>query len=137
MTVTDWRDDGDTEEATEYERANQAQWMSLARLLRWDYNASAGIGAALSQADRVTIDGPTRDLEDERVAAAVLEYNGTHQNIYSEGPSQGLRARLLYETYKPFKTRSTSYEGEIYRVDLNGYLPLGKTVLAMRGIEAR
>ncbi len=134
LAVTRWRAEDKRDKATEYERSLQAQWVSRAWLVRWDYRLNAGIGAAIEHKDRVTIDGPTRELDDERIAAALLEYESLKSNIYSEGLSQGLRARLLYETYRPFKS-GTRFDGDVLRLDLQGYFPIGKSVLALRGIE--
>ncbi|MSQ58600.1 MAG: hypothetical protein EXR36_02870 [Betaproteobacteria bacterium] len=136
LAVTQWRTQDKRDKATEYERSLQAQWVSLGRFIRWDYRMNAGIGAAIEQKDRVIVDGPTHELDDERLAAGMLEYESLYRNIYSEDPSHGLRARFLYETYRPFK-RGTRFDGNVSRVDLQAYFPIGKTVLALRGVEAR
>lgn len=136
MAVTRWREEDKRDKATEYERATQAQWISLARLIRWDWRVNAGVGAALAQKDVVVIDGATRGLDDERLAAALLEYDSSRGGILSEGPSQGLRARVLYESYRPFKS-GTAFDGDVTRLDLGGYLPLGKAVLALRATDAQ
>jgi hypothetical protein len=136
LAVTRWRTEDRRDKATEYERSLQAQWVSLGRFIRWDYRVNVGIGAAIEQKDRVTVDGPTQKLGDERLAAGMLEYESLYRNIYSEGPSRGLRARFLYETYRPFKS-GTRFDGNVSRLDLQAFFPVGKTVLALRGAEAR
>ncbi|MFY9511054.1 MAG: BamA/TamA family outer membrane protein, partial [Rubrivivax sp.] len=74
---------------------------------------------------------------DERVLALLAHLDTRGTDWFSEGPNRGLRASLLFETYKPFTQGAAGYDGQLLRADLRGFVPLGKSVLALRWTEAR
>ncbi len=143
LTAKAWVDDGDGgERTTVYERHTQAQWLSAFPLIKRDRALIFGIGAALDRVDNVLVDTATTTRpRDERLAAAVVEFDTSAGNWWSEGNNRGQRSSLLYETYKPFARNDgaagTGYDGEVLRLDLRGFVPLGRSVLALRHTEAR
>jgi hypothetical protein len=137
-----------SEEPVEYVRTTQAQWVSLARAVRMQRQAALGLGAAMARREGVLVDnvvvsgvtqnGRTNREIDERIAAAVALYDSRGVNWLSEGPSRGQRLQFFYETYRPFKDAAGfRYTGEVLRANWDGYLPLGRTVLAAHWAEGR
>jgi len=102
--------------------------------LRVERRLLLGVGAALDKTDRIVVDGATTTPADSKLAAAYLDYDTRNDNWLSEGFNRGYRLRALYETYGPF---SSDYDGNLWRFDGEGYLPLGRSVLAARAIEVR
>ena len=101
-----------------------------------------GAGAALDRVERVDVGADTTTRpQDRRLLAALLDVDTSNGNWTSEGPNRGLHATLLYETYRPFAGKTSAdapaYDGAVLRGDLRGYVPLGRTVLALRWTEAR
>ena len=140
LTAKAWVDDGNgSERTTQYERHSKLQWLSALPLIKRDRALIFGVGAALDRVDRVQVDAATSLRQrDERIAAALVEFDTSAGNWWSEGPNRGHRSSLLYETYKPFSRKDgTGYDGEVVRLDLRGYVPLGRSVLALRHTEAR
>ncbi len=140
LTAKAWVDDGDDgERTTLYERHTKAQWLSAFPLVKRDRALIFGIGAALDRVDSVLVDTATTTRpRDERLAAAVVEFDTSAGNWWSEGNNRGQRSSLLYETYKPFaRNDGTGYDGDVLRLDLRGFVPLGRSVLALRHTEAR
>lgn len=143
LTPRVWRGDSGDEEIVSYDRETRAQWLSLVPWLRVERRVLFGVGAALSREERINAEprSVTRD-HDERIAAALFDFDTRNGNWYSEGPNRGLRATLLYETYRPFRNdapagNATRYDGHVLRADLRGFVPLGRNVLALRWTEAR
>jgi len=97
-----------------------------------------GVGAALDQVDRVhpqfVASAPPKD---ERIVAGLVDHDTSNGNWWSEGTNRGQHATLLYESYKPFAKNDTDYDGDVVRLDWRGFVPLGRSVLALRYTEAR
>ncbi|MFO6421698.1 hypothetical protein ACLBKS_15990 [Hylemonella sp. W303a] len=140
-----WTGKSDDQETTAYKLDTQAQWLSMARWPTLERRFSLGLGAALQRSEWVDVESESaRRLEDTRLAAAVIDYDSLDANWYSEGANRGLNARLLYESYSPFKgedgddlPRDQDYDGAVLRADLRGFVPLGRSVLGLRYTEAR
>lgn len=134
-----WTGASGKEDTTVYERSTQAQWISLLPWLSLDHRLAFGLGAALDRIDRVDVPtDSTQRPRDERVAAALIDWDSRGANWWSEGANRGQHSTLLYETYKPFQGHGpVDYDGEVLRADLRAYLPLGRSVLALRHTEAR
>jgi hypothetical protein len=133
-----WINGDDTNDVTSYDRKTSAQWISLLPWLRLDRRITFGVGAAADTVDRVHpqfVAAPP--AKDSRILAALADYDTSGSNWWSEGPNRGQHATLLYETYRPFAhDSSTDYDGNVLRLDWRGYIPLGRTVLALRHTEA-
>ncbi len=137
-----WTGASGKEDVTIFERATQLQWLSMHRFDRLERRVGVGVGAALDRNDRVNlINATTIRPRDERLAAALIEFDTSGANWWSEGENRGQRSTLLYETYKPFARSGTGsaprYDGEVLRLDLRGYLGLGRHVLGARHTEVR
>lgn len=143
LTARAWTGDKNDERTTVYDRRTKAQWLSLLPWTRLERRIHFGIGAALDRIDRVDVDADTSQRpRDERIAALLADFDTSNGDWTSEGPNRGLHATLLYESYKPFKRDTAAgsapdYDGGVVRADLRGYLPLGRSVLALRWTEAR
>ncbi len=140
LTAKAWVDDGGSgERTTLYERHSKAQWLSALPLIKRDRTLIFGVGAALDRIDSVQVDAATRTrARDERLAAALVEFDTRGSNWWSEGSNRGQRSSLLYESYKPFaRNDGTGYDGEVMRLDLRGFVPLGRSVFAVRHTEVR
>ena len=134
-----WVNGNDSNDVTSYDRKNSAQWVSLLPWLRLDRRVTFGVGAAMDTVDRVhpqfTSSLPPKDA---RIAAALVDYDTSGENWWSEGANRGQRATLLYESYRPFAREGRNdYDGHVLRLDWRGYIPLGRSVLALRHTEAR
>ena len=131
---------GNSRETTLYDRETQLQWLSVLPFARLQRTWTLGVGAALDRNDRVdVINASTTRPRDERLAAALIDYDSSASNWWSEGNNVGQHSTLLYETYKPFarNNNTTDYDGEVLRLDLRGYFGIGRTVLALKHTEAR
>ena len=139
LSAKAWVGGSGSERTTVYERHTQAQWLSALPLVKLDRTLVFAVGAALDRIDSVQVDAATSTRpRDERVAAALVEFDTRGSNWWSEGSNRGQRSSLLYESYKPFaRSGGTGYDGEVVRLDLRGYLPLGRSVFAIRHTEAR
>jgi hypothetical protein len=145
ITARAWRDRGsDKYDTLAYERHTQLQWLStLPVLTRLQRRVTLGIGAALDRIELIqTEPASRRSARNDRLAAALIDYDSREANWWSEGANRGLRASLLHESYQPFlsseeKAAGTGFNGRVTRADLRGYLPLGRSVLALRHTEAR
>jgi hypothetical protein len=140
-----WTGGSNGPETTAYKRETHAQWLSMALWPTLERRFSLGGGAALERSEWVDVESESvRRLEDTRLAAAVMDYDSRGANWRSEGANRGLNARLLYESYAPFKgedgddlPRDEDYNGGMLRADLRGFVPLGRSVLGLRYTEAR
>ena len=138
LTARAWTGDTGEEDIKSYDRNTRAQWLSMFPWLRLDRRIAFGVGAALDKVDRVhpelTTSVPPRD---ERLVAALIDYDTSGGNWWSEGSNSGQHATLLYESYRPFaRSGRNDYDGSVLRLDWRAYLPLGRTVLALRHTEA-
>jgi hypothetical protein len=129
-----WTGSSGDQTTTIYERRTRGQWVSVLPWLRVERRLVFGVGAALDKTDRVVVDGATSTPADSKLAAAYLDYDTRDANWLSEGFNRGYRVRALYETYGPF---SSDYDGNLWRFDGEGYLPIARAVLAARVIEVR
>lgn len=140
LTSRAWREDEDgVEETTAFDRNTTAQWLSVVPWLRLDRRVLFGVGAALDHVQRVHPENFSSPVNrTERLLAALFEYDTTGGNWWSEGDNRGQRATLLYETYRPFTREGKGdYDGNVVRLDWRGFVPIGRTVLALRHTEAR
>jgi hypothetical protein len=138
LSAQAWTGSGSDERTTVYDRRTQAQWLSLLPWTRLERRVNFGLGAALDRIDRVDLDAATTARpRDERVLAALVDVDTSNEDWASEGPNRGWRGTLLYESYKPFSHGGApDFDGAVLRTDLRGYLPLGRTVLALRVSDA-
>jgi hypothetical protein len=133
-----WTGPKDDRETTIYDRRTTAQWLSFANWPRLTRRLTLGVGAVFDRRERINLPADTsRYVRDERLAAALVDFDTRGSNWYAEGTNRGLRATLLYETYEPFAGDAPRYDGSVLRADLRGYLPLGRHVLGVRWTEAR
>lgn len=145
LSAQSWRRlDDDEYETLSYERRTQGQWISLLPLhQRLARRLHVGLGAALDRIEIVqTEPAARRTARDERLAALLLDYDSRAGNWWSEGANRGLRATLLHENHRPFlsdaeRAAGTGLDGHVTRLDLRGFVPLGRSVLALRHSEAR
>jgi len=139
MTARAWEGGNEENDVTAYDRETRAQWLSVLPWLRLDRRIAFGVGAALDHVERVhpervTASGIPRT---ERLLAALLSYDTTGGNWWSEGSNRGQHATLLYESYRPFaRDGRVDYDGSVLRFDWRGFLPVGRSVLALRHTEA-
>ncbi len=64
---------------------------------------SVGVGAVFDRRERINLLNDTsRYVRDERLVAALLDFDARGSNWYAEGANRGLRATVVYETYEPF-----------------------------------
>ncbi len=142
LTPRAWTGDSGDERTTVYDRRTRAQWVSQLPWLRLDRRIRFGVGAAFDRLEQVDVVSTSQTRQrDERVAAALLDVDTRGSNWFAEGPNRGGRATLLYESYRPFASGTDAnaphYDGAVLRADLRGFVPLGRTVLALRWTEAR
>ena len=139
LTAKAWSDDNGSDRTTLYERHTRAQWLSALPLVKLDRTLVFAVGAALDRIDSVQVDAATSTRpRDERVAAALVELDTRGGNWWSEGSNRGQRGTLLYESYKPFaRNGGSGYDGDVVRLDVRGYFPLGRSVFAVRHTEVR
>jgi hypothetical protein len=139
VTARAWEDGNEEKDVTAYDRETRAQWLSVLPWLRLDRRIAVGVGAALDHVERVhperaaTVGIPRT----ERLLAALLSYDTTGGNWWSEGSNRGQHATLLYESYRPFaRDGRVDYDGSVLRFDWRGFVPVGRSVLALRHTEA-
>ena len=132
---------------TVYDRSTKLQWLSQFPFSRLERRVVLGVGAAADWSDRVDLNArSTTRRRDERLLAALLDVDLSGSDWASEGRNRGLQGSLLLESYKPLAGQGSQsypqrypqrYDGSVVRADLRGYLPLGRSVLALRYTEAR
>ena len=139
LTARAWLGASGKEDVTIFERATQVQWLSTLPLWRLERRLTFGVGAALDRNDRIDlVAAATTRPRDERVAAALIDFDTSGSNWWSEGDNRGQRSTLLYETYKPFaRSGSNNYDGDLLRLGLRAYLGLWRSVLGVRHTEVR
>jgi hypothetical protein len=131
-----WTGDRGNERTTLYERSTNGQAVIAARYYTYEIRSRAGLGAALDRVERVVVPDNGNRFENRKLGAAFVDVDATGSNWLSEGLNVGAHATLLYESYAVFKS-GNDYDGSVTRFDVQGYVPLGRTVLALRGTEAR
>lgn len=134
MEVRSWTAD---DEVAAYDRQTTAQWLSLFPWLKLDRRVTFGVGAALEQSRRVRPTLTTAGLpKDERLVAALVDYDTSGGNWWSEGANRGVHATLQYETYRPLaRADRGDYEGEVWRFDWRAFVPVGRSVIGVRHTE--
>ncbi len=139
LTPRIWRNGDDASDVLSYDRETRAQWLSTLPWLRLERRVTFGVGAAMDRVQRVNPDlAPANVPRDERLLAALIDYDTSGGNWWSEGANRGQRATLLYETYRPFaRSGRGDYDGSVLRLDWRGHVPIGRHVLALRHTEVR
>ncbi|MCY7315681.1 MAG: hypothetical protein LH480_08700 [Rubrivivax sp.] len=138
-----WTTSGGEDTTTVYDRNTRLQWLSRLPILRVERRIVLGLGAAADWTDRVdlrnaTTPATTTRRRDERLVAALIDIDTSNDDWYSEGRNRGWHAGLLIESYEPLAGNDAlRYDGTVLRGDVRGYLPLGRSVLALRYTEAR
>ncbi len=137
LTVRATRPGSNGDEVTSYDRNTKAQWISAFPWLRLDRRVTFGVGAALDHVQRVHPELATAGLpRTERMLAAFVDYDTSGGNWWSEGRNSGQHATLLYESYRPFaRDGRNDYDGGVLRFDGRAFVPLGRSVLALRHTE--
>ena len=116
-----------------YSIRERAQWVSTWRALSLNRRFYWGLGGALERERLHVVGAGSSPVQDERVLALVAGVDTRRERWFSEGPSEGQQLRLFAETSSAL---GAAYAGRVYRADWRGYLPLRKTVLALRWNEA-
>jgi hypothetical protein len=134
-----WTGDSGNESTTVYDRTTKAQWLSLFPFSRIERGVVLGVGAASEWKDRVNVLSNTRERrQDERLVAGLLDVDFSGSDWYAEGPNRGFRATALVESYKPLAGGDAlRYDGTVARLDVLGFLPISRSVLAARFTQAR
>ena len=138
LVARDWTGGKGKEETTVFDRHTRLQWLSLVPFTRLQQRFTLGLGAAVDRVDRVDVRSETSTLRrNEKVMAAIVDFDTRLSNWASEGVNSGLRATLQYESYKPFADGDSAvYSGDVLRGDLRLFLPLTRrSVLALRATE--
>ncbi|MBL0727067.1 hypothetical protein [Piscinibacter sp. HJYY11] len=138
LTPRAWVNGDDTEDVRAFDRNTSAQWLSVVPWLRLDRRVLFGVGAALDHVERVhpeAFNAPVNRTE--RMLAGLFEYDTTGGGWWSEGDNRGQKATLLYESYRPFaRDGRNDYDGDVVRLDWRGFVPVGRSVIALRHTEA-
>ncbi len=139
LTPRAWVNGDDTEDVRAFDRNTSAQWLSVVPWLRLDRRVLFGVGAALDHVQRVHPEAFASPVNrTERLLAGLLEYDTTGGGWWSEGDNRGQKATLLYESYRPFaRDGRNDYDGDVVRLDWRGFVPVGRSVIALRHTEAR
>jgi hypothetical protein len=116
-----------------YSIKEDAQWVSLWRSLRVNRRLYWGLGGALEREDFHDLSLGNVRTQDERVLGLLAGFDSRREQALSEGPSQGTELRLFAETSRGL---GGAFDGNVYRADWRGHVPLGKSVLALRWNEA-
>ena len=130
---TDGEDSAIDRDVQRYTITDSVQWVSTWRSLSLNTRYYWGLGGALDREKLHDVNAGTTSLSDERVLALVGGVDTRRLQWLSEGPSQGQQLRLWAETSNGL---NGAYSGDVYRGDWRVYLPVRKTVLALRWNEA-
>lgn len=138
LTARAWENGDEEKNITAYDRETRAQWLSVLPWLRLERRIAVGVGAALDHVERIHPERvPGGAPRTERMLAALLSYDTSGGNWWSEGANRGQHATLLYESYRPFaRDDRNDYDGSVLRFDWRGFVPVGRSVLALRHTEA-
>jgi hypothetical protein len=115
-----------------YTITDSVQWISTWRSLSLNARYYWGLGGALDRERLHQVNVGVTSVSDEQVLGLVAGVDTRRSQWLSEGSSQGQQLRLFVETSNGL---GGTYSGNVYRGDWRGYLPLGKTVLALRWNE--
>jgi hypothetical protein len=116
-----------------YSIRENAQWVSTWHHLALNRRLYWGLGAAIEEEKFHDLAVGTSRTQNERVVGLVAGVDSRRLQWLSEGPSQGQQLRLFAETSRGL---GAVFSGNVVRADWRGYLPLGRTVLALRWNEA-
>jgi hypothetical protein len=119
-------------EVQRYTVTDSVQWVSTWRSLSLNTRFYWGLGGAIDREKLHDVNAATTSIDNERVLALVGGVDTRRSQWLSEGPSQGQQLRLFYETSNGL---AGDYSGNVYRGDWRVYLPLRKTVVALRWNE--
>jgi hypothetical protein len=119
-------------EVQRYTITDSVQWVSTWRSLSLDTRFYWGLGGAIDREKLHDVNAPTTPIDNERVLALVGGVDTRRPQWLSEGPSQGQQLRLFYEASDGL---GGDYSGNVYRADWRVYLPVRKTVFALRWNE--
>lgn len=133
MIVRASEPDGSRSKIKAYSIKQNGQWVSLWRSLALNRRWYWGLGAAIDQETFHDLTLGSTSVRNERVAGLLAGVDTRRQQFLSEGPSEGQELRLFAETSQGL---GAAYNGNAYRADWRGDLPLGRTVLALRWNEA-
>lgn len=139
LTPRAWVNGDDTEDVRAFDRNTSAQWLSVVPWLRLDRRVLFGLGAAVDHVHRVHPENYAAPVNPtERLLAALFQYDTSGGSWWSEGDNSGQKITVLYETYRPFaRDGRNDYDGEVVRLDWRGFVPVGRSVIALRHTEAR
>jgi len=135
VKATTDKDDGNSltdQDIQQYTITDSVQWVSTWRSLSLDTRYYWGLGGALNREKQYDVNAATTTLSDKPVLGLVAGVDTRRTQWLSEGSSQGQQLRLWAETSNGL---NGTYTGNVYRADWRGYLPAGKTVLALRWNE--
>lgn len=139
LTAQAWSTVGTKETTLVFDRSTTLQWLSQFPFSRLERRVVLGVGAATHWIDRVNLPASsTTRRRDERLLAALLDVDLSNSDWASEGRNRGWHGSVLVESYKPLSGGDPlRFDGTVVRGDLRGYVPLGRSVLALRATEAR
>ena len=139
LTAQSWSTAGSKETTTVFDRSTTLQWLSQFPFSRLERRVVLGVGAAAHWIDRVNLPAATTTRRrDERLLAALVDVDLSNSDWASEGRNRGWHGTVLVESYKPLSGGDPlRFDGTVVRGDLRGYVPLGRSVLALRATEAR
>ena len=140
-----WAGPRGDERTTLFDRHLQSQWLSLfpvSGLHGLSRRVHLGLGAAFDRVDRVQVaDGSRARLRDERLLAALIDWDSRGSNWYADGTNRGQHLNLLVESYEPFAGRRHAavpdYDGVVLRAGASAFFGIGRGVLALRATEVR
>ena len=139
LTAQAWNTVGTKETTSVFDRSTTLQWLSQFPFSRLERRVVLGVGAATHWIDRVNLPASTTTRRrDERLLAALVDVDLSNSDWASEGRNRGWHGSVLVESYKPLSGGDAlRFDGTVVRGDLRGYVPLGRSVLALRATEAR
>ncbi len=139
LTAQAWSTVGNKETTLVFDRSTTVQWLSQFPFSRLERRVVLGVGAAGHWIDRVNLPAATTTRRrDERLLAALVDVDLSNSDWASEGRNRGWHGTVLVESYKPLSGGDPGrFDGTVVRGDLRGYVPMGRSVLALRATEAR
>jgi hypothetical protein len=126
------KDEDDDRDVQTYTITDSVQWVSTWTSLSLNARFYWGLGGAIDREKLHDVNAATTSIDNERVLALVGGVDTRREQWLSEGPSQGQQLRLFYETSNGL---AGDFSGNVYRGDWRAYLPLRKTVIALRWNE--
>jgi hypothetical protein len=133
-----WTGGSGDETTTVYDRDTKLQWLSTLPITRLQRRITLGVGAAMDRSERVDLEaraaraGTTSACWPRWPTGTPVAATGTPR-----GPTAACGPRCCTRPTSPLARADTPYDGSVLRADLRGYLPLGRSVLALRWTEVR